>query len=110
MATGWEVVKISKVKAHITDAMVEKEEYTKEKKDSNDGGDEAANTGACDMQPEESAMAEFYARRHTEYQNLMARIHNLIIKMRAVAKEERAKLKKQSNLMEDEQKQKCVYR
>ena len=47
------MIKFSKVKAHITDEMVEKEEYTREEKEGNDGGDEAADIGACGMQPEE---------------------------------------------------------
>ena len=40
------MVKIRNVKAHITDAMVEEEQYTTEEKDGTRGGDEAANVGA----------------------------------------------------------------
>ena len=58
------MIRISKVKAHITDEMVEKEEYSKEEKDGNDGGDEAADISAGGLQPEEAALASFYARRH----------------------------------------------
>ena len=102
----WNMVKISKVKAHITDAMVKEEQYTKEEKDGNDGSDQAANTGATSMQPEEAALASFYARRHTKYQQLLARIHNFIIKMRTITREEKIKLKRQTNPMDDEQKEK----
>ena len=40
------------------------------------------------------------------YNELMTKIHNDIIKMRTVMKEERARIKKESNPMEDDQKDK----
>ena len=107
-AKGWESIKISKVKAHITEEMVEKDEYTREEKEGNDGGDEAANFGAKDMQPEEATLAGFYSRRHWRYQKFMARIQNFIIKMRTAMKEERKNLKKQENPMQDEEKEKIA--
>ena len=73
-AKGWEMVRISKVQAHITEEMVEKEEYTKEEKEGNDGGDEAADIGSCGLQPEEATLASFYARRHWRYHKLTAKI------------------------------------
>ena len=58
------MIRIRKVKTHIAEELVENEEYTREEKEGNDGGDEAADIGACGLQPEEEALARFYARRH----------------------------------------------
>ena len=67
-----------------------------------------ADFGACGMQPEEAALAGFCAKRHWRHQNFMAGIHNIIMKMRAAMKEEREKVRKQSNPMEDGQKEKVL--
>ena len=61
------MVRSSKVKAHITEEMVREEKYTREEKEGNDGADEAADIGAEALQPEEGALAKFYARRHWRY-------------------------------------------
>ena len=86
-AKGCKMVRFSKVKAHITEEMVQKEEYTREEKEGNDGGDEAADIGAEAMQPEEAALAKFYARRYGTYQQFMGEVQSFILRMRTKAKE-----------------------
>ena len=100
------MVRFSKAKAHITEEMVREEKYTIEEKEGNDGADEAADIGAEALQPEEGALAKFYARRHWRYQNIMGRVQNFILKMRTKHKEKREALKKEANPTRDEQKEK----
>ena len=88
---GYEMVNIGKVKAHVSDAMVEDNEYTKEEKDGNGGGDEAADIGASIMHPEEAVFGKLYSRSYWRYHKLMAKIHNFRMKMRTIMKKERAK-------------------
>ena len=73
--------KLTKVKGHVTEAMVAEGLSDEELKIGNDHSDEAAAKGSPLSQDPTQRMASIYARRQQGYRNFMVRIQNYIVKI-----------------------------
>ena len=72
-------VKLTKVKGHATQEMVEKGDVQPEDKEGNDEADGAAEKGSVEEQPRTYHLARLYSSRQRAYEQLMSRIHLFII-------------------------------
>ena len=82
-----QAVKLTKVKGHATNEMVEQGKVQFDDKHGNDQADIAAEKGATLVQPAVRHFARFYEKRHRDYVKFIERIQKLIVK---VKKEEKA--------------------
>ena len=87
-------VKVIKVKGHTTNE-VEEGKIKREEKEGNDASDIAADRGAEKTELTAAVLGFVYARRHTFYKILMARVQAFIIKVRKAESEKREKKRKQ---------------
>ena len=94
---GPETVKITKVKGHATEEMVEQGKVEAEDKAGNDMADQAADQGATKSQGRLQVFASLYAWRQGRYRKMMARIQQFIVEV----KKEEKKLKQEDNKVED---------
>ena len=75
-------IKLTKVKGHATEEMVQKGEVAERDKECNDQADKAADKGVVDEQGPLSYMGWKYVARMKAYTRFMGRIHQFIIKVR----------------------------
>ena len=86
-ARGAQAVRLSKVKGHATQEMVEKGTVRETDKMGNDEADVGADEGAVGEQQELSTAARKYATRQWRYKVFMARVHQYIIHLRKAYRE-----------------------
>ena len=71
--------RISKVKGHATQEMVDEGKAQHEDKKGNDQADTGADRGAVTMQRVTQKLTDLYSWRHGGYRNLMVRIQTYIV-------------------------------
>ena len=85
-------VKITKVKGHATEAMVQEGKVKLAEKQGNDRSDTAAALGVTESQSKVHAFGALYSARHVRYRAIMCRIQKYIVGL----KEEERKLKQEA--------------
>ena len=103
LAKGPQAIRLTKVKGHATQMMVDEGTVEAAHKEGNDGADKGADKGAVEEQQELSSAARTYARRQWKYKKLMARVHLYIIHLRKAMKEKLEALKRQANPFGDKE-------
>ena len=92
MAKGPRSVRVTKVKGHATDEMVNEGRVKPEDKAGNDVADKAADKGAEQTDVIAVALGYVYAKRHRHYKIFMERVQKFIITIRK-AEDEKSKNK-----------------
>ena len=84
-------MKVTKVKGHATDEMIDEGKVRKQDKEGNDQADEAADKGSKGDQKYLAAAAKLFCERHKAYKNLVGRFQASIMNM----KKEETKLREE---------------
>ena len=79
---GPKSAKITKVKGHATEEMVQQGKVKAEEKRGNDHVDEAADAGATKSQGRLKIFGELYSRRHECYRKLMAQVQTFVVELK----------------------------
>ena len=88
--------RISKVKGHATQGMVDERKAQKEEKKGNDQADTGAERGAVTMQKVTQKLAGLYSWRHGGYRNLLIRIQRFIVGLKNHDRQPRKEEKKKA--------------
>ena len=78
-AKGAEAVKLSKVKGHATEEMVNQGKVKREHKEDNDAADEAAEIGVDQHGNDFLETSTFFVTKQKEYGGFMKQVHTLIL-------------------------------
>ena len=90
-------MKITKVKGHATEEMVQQGKVKAEEKKGNDYDDEAADAGATKSQERLKIFGELYSWRHGCYRKMMAKIQTFLVEL----KKEEKRLKQEDEKAKD---------
>ena len=94
---GPKSVKITKVKGHATQAMVDEGKVKQTEKTGNDKADEAAEAGATTSQGKIRDFAEMYSWRHIRYRKFMAKIQHYIVELKKEEKKQKQQHEKEKD-------------
>ena len=81
--------KLTKVKGHATNEMVQKDEVKFVDKWGNDQADTAADKDSTEEQPKLYRLANMYSKRQKAYQDFMSRIQRYLLKIKEADREKR---------------------
>ena len=101
-AKGAWAVRLTKVKGHATQEMVDEGTVPLQQKEGNDGADGAADSGAVDMQDDLAKTTNKYAYRQWRYKKFIARVQSDIVYLRKAANDKLEKFKKQEHPFEEQ--------
>ena len=101
--------RISKVKGHATQEMVDEGKVQKEDKEGNGQADTGADRGAVTMQKVTLKLADLYSWRHGGYRNLMIRIPRFIVGLQNHDRKLRGEEKDKEDPFRKEEKRRYAY-